>query len=131
LALALLTLSSTSLGFTVSGKEIIIFARRSRAFKLPLAAWFINCAFLKADAEVFDGLDLAGERPEVGSRLLTAAKQLAVRLPSMCSQELRELLASVLWRIVLRENRIEIKIRSMELRQHLEGVGRISSAGVQ
>jgi hypothetical protein len=129
LALALLTLSSTSLGFTVSGKEIIIFARRSRAFKLPLAAWFINCAFLKADAEVFDGLDLAGERPEVGSRLLTAAKQLAVRLPSMCSQELRELLASVLWRIVLRENRIEIKIRSMELRQHLGG-GRISSAGV-
>src|ERR1700686_1046349 len=27
-------------------------------------------AFLKADAEVFDGLDLAGERPEVAGRLL-------------------------------------------------------------
>ena len=50
-------------------------------------------------------------------RLLTAAKQLALRLPSMCSQELRELLASVLWRIILQENRIEIKIRSMSLRQ--------------
>ena len=80
-------------------------------------------AFLKADAEVFDGLDLAGERPEVAGRLLTAAKQLALRLPSMCSQELRELLASVLWRIILQENRIEIKIRSMELRRQLESGG--------
>jgi site-specific DNA recombinase len=80
-------------------------------------------AFLKADAEVFDGLDLAGERPEVAGRLLTAAKQLALRLPSMCSQELRELLASVLWRIICQENRIEIKISSMELRQQLESGG--------
>jgi hypothetical protein len=87
-------------------------------------------AFLKADAEVFDGLDLAGERPEVAGRLLTAAKQLALRLPSMCSQELRELLASVLWRIILQENRIEIKIRSMSLRQHLESGGKITSASV-
>ena len=87
-------------------------------------------AFLKADAEVFDGLDLAGERPEVAGRLLTAAKQLALRLPSMCSQELRELLASVLWRIICQENRIEIKIRSMSLRQHLESGGKITSANV-
>jgi hypothetical protein len=85
-------------------------------------------AFLKSDTEVFDGLDLAGERPAVVSRLLTAAKQLAVRLPSMCSQELRELLASVLWRIILQENRIEIKISNMELRQQLESGGKITSA---
>ena len=87
-------------------------------------------AFLKSDAEVFDGLDLAGEWPEVAGRLLTAAKQLALRLPSMCSQELRELLASLLWRMILQENRIEIKIRSMSLRQHLESGGKITSASV-
>ncbi len=85
-------------------------------------------AFLKAGAEVFDGLDLAGERPEIAGPLLTAAKQLALRLPSMCSQELREMLASVLWRIILQENRIEIKIRSMSLRQYLESGGKITSA---
>jgi site-specific DNA recombinase len=86
--------------------------------------------FLKADAEVFDGLDLAGERPEVAGRLLTAAKQLALRLSSMCSRELRELLASVLWRIILQENRIEVKIHSMSLRQYLESGGKITSADV-
>lgn len=87
-------------------------------------------AFLKSEAEIFDGLDLAGERPEVASRLLTAAKQLAVRLPSMGSQEVRELLASVLWRIILQEERIEIKIRNTELRQQLESKGKIPFANV-
>jgi hypothetical protein len=86
--------------------------------------------FLKSDAEVFDGLDLARERPEVASRLLTAAKQLAVHLASMGSQKLRELLGSVLWKIILQESRIEIKISSMELRQQLESGGKISSAHV-
>jgi len=40
-------------------------------------------AFLKSDAEVFDGLHLVGESPALASRLVTAAKQLAIRLPSM------------------------------------------------
>ena len=87
-------------------------------------------AFLKSDTEVFDGLDLAGERPAVASRLLTAAKQLATRLPSMFSQELRELLASVLWRITLQENRIEINISSMQLRHQLDSGGPITSPSV-
>jgi site-specific DNA recombinase len=88
-------------------------------------------AFLKSDAEVFDGLDLAAEQPAVASRLLAAAKQLAVRLPSMNSQALRGLLASVLWRIILEENSIEIKISSMELRQQLESGSKITSASVR
>ncbi len=73
--------------------------------------------FLRSDAEVFDGLELAGERPAIASRLVTAAKQLAARLGSISSQELRALLASFIWRIVLRENRIDIKISGMQLRQ--------------
>jgi hypothetical protein len=82
-------------------------------------------AFLKSDPQVFDGLDLAGERPEVANLLLTA-----VRLPSMGSQELRELLASVLWRIILQEDRIEIKISSMKLRQQLESKRKIPFVNV-
>jgi site-specific DNA recombinase len=81
-------------------------------------------AFLKSDAEVFDGLGLAEEGPAVASRLVTAAKQLALRLSSMSSQGLRDLLAFVLWRIVIWENKIEIKIGKGELRQQLESGGK-------
>ena len=42
----------------------------------------------------------------------------------------RDLLASVLWRITCQENKIEIKIRSRALRQHLENGGKITSASV-
>jgi site-specific DNA recombinase len=77
-------------------------------------------AFLKSDAEVFDGLGLAEQGPAVASRLVTAAKQLATRLPSLALQELRDQLAFVLWRIVIGEDKIEIKIRKRELRQQLE-----------
>jgi hypothetical protein len=87
-------------------------------------------AFLKSDAEIFDGLGLAEEGPAVASRLVTAAKQLATRLVSMSSQDLRDLLASFLWRITIHENKIEIKIRSQELRQQLESRGKASSASV-
>jgi site-specific DNA recombinase len=81
-------------------------------------------AFLRSDAEVFDGLGLAEEGPAVASRLLSAAKQLALRLSSMSSQGLRELLASFLWRITLHENKIEIKVGKGELRQQLESGGK-------
>jgi hypothetical protein len=77
-------------------------------------------AFLKSDAEVFDGLNLADESPAVASRLVTAAKQLAARLASMSSQDLRDLLSSFIWRITVIESTIEIKVRSKELRQQLE-----------
>ncbi len=88
-------------------------------------------AFLKSDAEVFDGLSLLGERPAVASRLVTAAKQLATRFVSLSSLDLRDLLASFLWRIILQENKIEIKIRGKELRQQLESRGKVSSSSVK
>jgi DNA invertase Pin-like site-specific DNA recombinase len=87
-------------------------------------------AFLKSDAEVFDALGLADEGPAVASRLLTAAKQLALRLSSLPSQDLRDLLASLVWRIILQENKIEIKIGSRELRQRLENGSKVVSAQV-
>ncbi len=81
-------------------------------------------AFLKSDAEVFDGLGLAEEDPAVASRLVTAAKQLALRLPSTSSQDLRELMSVIVSRIILQENRIEVQIRRTTLRQRLENGGR-------
>jgi DNA invertase Pin-like site-specific DNA recombinase len=87
-------------------------------------------AFLKTDAEVFDGLSLAGERPAVASQLLTAAKQVAARLTSLSSQDLRDLLASFLWRITLHEKKIEIKIDRKGLRQQLEAKGKTKPASV-
>ena len=87
--------------------------------------------FLKSDAEVFDGLSLADEGPAVASRLVIAAKHLAARLGSMSSSELRDLLASLLWRITLHEDKIEIKIDSRTLRQQLDAKGKIKSASVQ
>jgi site-specific DNA recombinase len=87
-------------------------------------------AFLKSDADVFDALNLAEESPSVASRLVTAAKQLAARLASMSSQDLRDLLSSFLWRITIHENKIEIKIGSSELRERLESGGKIESASV-
>jgi site-specific DNA recombinase len=85
-------------------------------------------AFLQSDADVFDALGLAEERPAVASRLVTAAKQLAMRLSTMSSQDLRDLLSSFLWRITIHENKIEIKIGSQDLRQQLESRGKIKSA---
>src|ERR1017187_10056936 len=85
-------------------------------------------AFLKSDADVFDALGLAEEHPAVASRLVTAAKQLAMRFSTMSSQDLRDLLSSFLWRITIHENKVEIKIGSRELRQQLESGGKIKSA---
>jgi site-specific DNA recombinase len=87
-------------------------------------------AFLKADAEVFDGLNLLGESPALSSQLVTAAKQLALRMPSMSSPDLSELLASLVCRITLYENKVEIKVRQSELRQQLQSGGKVRSASV-
>jgi hypothetical protein len=84
----------------------------------------------KADDIAITFRSLVGESPALASRLVTAAKQLAMRLPSMSSPDLQDLLASLIWRITLYENRIEIKVRQSELRQQLERGGKVSSAGV-
>ena len=48
----------------------------------------------------------------------------------MSSQDVRSLLASLVWRITLFEDKIEIKIRQSELRHQLENGGKITSASV-
>jgi site-specific DNA recombinase len=58
-------------------------------------------AFLKSDAEVFDGLSAEGESPAISRNLVGAAKKLAARLPSLPSDDLRDLLATFLRRVVV------------------------------
>ena len=77
-------------------------------------------SFLKSDAEVFDRLGAAAESPAASGQLVAAAKKLALRWPSFRSEELRDLLASFLRRIIIQENNIEVLISRADLRQVLE-----------
>ena len=77
-------------------------------------------SFLKSDAEVFDRLGAAAESPAASGQLVAAAKKLALRWPSLRSDEFRDLLASFVRRIIIQENNIEILISRPDLRQGLE-----------
>jgi site-specific DNA recombinase len=82
-------------------------------------------AFLKSDAEIFDGLSTEDESPAISRNLVAAAKKLAVRLPSLPSDDLRDLLGAFLRRVVIQENSIEIMISRKELRRLLENGGKV------
>jgi site-specific DNA recombinase len=82
-------------------------------------------AFLKSDAEVFDRLSTEGESPAIARNLVAAAKKLAARWPSLPADDLRDLLAFFLRRIVVLENSIEVMIGRKELRLLLENGGKV------
>ncbi len=81
-------------------------------------------AFLKSDGEVYDGLNADGERPALTGRLVTAAKELAARFPSLPADDLRDLIASFLEGVILQESNIEILLSRRELRRLLENDGK-------
>jgi site-specific DNA recombinase len=90
--------------------------------------------FLKSDAEIYDGLNVAGDGPRTLERLVTAAKKLATRLPSIRSTDLKALLNSFVSRVVIQENQIEVAILKNGLRRLLEQGERINAdplAGIQ
>jgi hypothetical protein len=76
--------------------------------------------FLKSDGAIFDGLSKTGDSPAVLHPLVAAAKRLAARLPSLPSDDLRELLACFLQSVTVEENNIQVMIRRSDLRQLLE-----------
>jgi site-specific DNA recombinase len=90
-------------------------------------------AFLKSDADVFDRLGAGDESPAISRNLVAAAKKLAARLPSLLSDDLRDLLGAFLRRVVILENSIEVMISRKELRQLLENGGKViaSNLGVR
>jgi len=87
-------------------------------------------AFLKSDADVFDRLSEEGESPAISRNRVAAAKKLAVRLPSLPSDDLRDLLSAFLRRVVIQENSIEVMIRRKDLRQLLENGSRVLTANL-
>jgi site-specific DNA recombinase len=76
--------------------------------------------FLKSDGEIFDALSATGDSPEVLHSLVAAAKRLATRLPSLPSDDLRDLLACFLQKVTVREDNIQVMIRRSDLRELLE-----------
>ena len=85
-------------------------------------------AFLKSDADVFDRLSTGDESPALGRNLVATAKKLASRLPSLPSDDLRDLLGAFLQRVIIQENSIEVMIRRKDLRQLLESGGKLPAA---
>ena len=76
-------------------------------------------AFLKSEAEVFDGLSRAGESPGSIRDLMTGAKKLSLRWQGLSTNELRNLLMSFVERVTVGENSVEVKIRTNALRRIL------------
>jgi site-specific DNA recombinase len=58
-------------------------------------------AFLRSDAQVFDELSATAESPAVLHQLVAGAKKLAARLPLLPADDLRDLLACILQRVIV------------------------------
>jgi site-specific DNA recombinase len=87
-------------------------------------------AFLKSDSDVFDGLGAENESPAISRKLVAAAKNLAVRLPLLPSNDLRDLLAAFLRGVVIQENTIEVMFSRKELRLVLENGGKVTASNL-
>ena len=83
--------------------------------------------FFRSDSDVFDQLGLHGRAPAQLRKQVTGAKKLAERLPSLPSDDLRDLLSCFLRRVVIREDQIQLMIGRNELRELLLSDGRITS----
>jgi hypothetical protein len=77
-------------------------------------------AFLKSDAEVFDGLSTEEDGPAIVRNLVASAKSLATRLPSLPSDGLRDLIAAFLQQVIIQDTKIQVMISRQKLRQLLE-----------
>jgi hypothetical protein len=87
-------------------------------------------AFLKSDADVFDRLGAECQSPATSRNLVAGAKKLALRLPSLPSDDLRDTLAAFLRRVVIRKEGIEIMLDRKELRLLLENDGKVTASNL-
>jgi DNA invertase Pin-like site-specific DNA recombinase len=76
--------------------------------------------FLTSDAEIFDGLGGSEENPAALQQRVSAAKKLAARLPSIPSDDLRDLLASFLYKVIIQDDHIKVMLRGTDLADLLE-----------
>jgi DNA invertase Pin-like site-specific DNA recombinase len=86
--------------------------------------------FLKSEAHVFDELSATAEGPAVLHQLVAGAKKLAAGLSSLPADDLRDLLACILHRVIVQENNIQVMIRKSDLRELLEHGDQIIAASL-
>jgi site-specific DNA recombinase len=87
-------------------------------------------AFLRSDAQVFDELSTSAESPDVLHQLVAGGKKLVARLSSLLTDDLRDLLACILQRVIVQENYIQVMIRKSDLRELLEHGDQIIAASL-
>jgi site-specific DNA recombinase len=87
-------------------------------------------AFLRSDAQVFDELSATAESPAVLHQLVVGAKKLAARVSSLPADDLRDLLACILERVIVQESNIQVTIRKSDLRELLEHGDQIVAANL-
>jgi site-specific DNA recombinase len=87
-------------------------------------------AFLRSDAQVFDELSATSESPAVLHQLVAGAKKLAASVSSLPAEDLRDLLACILQRVIIQESSIEMMIKKSNLRELLEHGDRIIAASL-
>ena len=87
-------------------------------------------AFLKSDAEIFDALGAVDDSPTILQPLVAAGKKLAARLPLLAPDDLRDLLACFLQRVIIQENNIQLMISRSDLRELLKNGGQITAANL-
>jgi site-specific DNA recombinase len=77
-------------------------------------------AFLRSDSQVFDELSAVAESPAILQPLVASAKKLAGRLSSLPADNLRDLFACILQKVVIQQDDIQVMIRKSDLRDLLE-----------
>src|SRR5579872_6792966 len=68
-------------------------------------------AFLRSDAQVFEELNVSAESHAVLHHLVGGAKKVAARVSALPANDLRDLLACILQRVIIQENNIQVMIR--------------------
>jgi hypothetical protein len=87
--------------------------------------------FLNSDSDVFDQLGAERLTPEKLREQANGAKKLGGKLPSLPSDDLRDLLASSLRRVVVGDERFQIMIGRNELCQLLKNGAKGSASSVK
>jgi len=87
-------------------------------------------AFLRSDAQVFDELSATAESPAVLHQLVAGSKKLVARLPSLRADDLRDLIACIVDRVIVQEDNIQVMIRKSDLRELLEHCDQIIAASL-
>jgi site-specific DNA recombinase len=88
-------------------------------------------SFLNSDADVFEELGPGEESPATIRQLLDAAKKLVARWPVLRPDEIRDLLASFIRRVVIHQNNIQVLVSRTDLRPMLENGDKFTASNLE